>query len=171
MPLIFRLKLEEEHRLRQAREQAVLREEEERRRVARNSAPTANVAAPAPASADTAGERVAPPPTAFHWKKSSRTSRGLSDRLSHNHIGISAQKSSPQTFSLTKKRVFIIDFIKIDSRDLVNLVSLFLVIFSHQDNGGIKLSFTNDESKMKQNEKKKQLTKFQLGFPSSIKNK
>lgn len=61
-----RLKLEEEHRLRQAREQAVLREEEERRRVARNSAPTAPVAAPAPASADTAGERVAPPPTAFH---------------------------------------------------------------------------------------------------------
>lgn len=62
----FRLKLEEEHRLRQAREQAALREEEERRRVARNSAPAAPVPAPAPASADTAGERVAPPPTAFH---------------------------------------------------------------------------------------------------------
>lgn len=62
----FRLKLEEEHRLRQAREQAALREEEERRRAARNSAPAAPVPAPAPASADTAGERVAPPPTAFH---------------------------------------------------------------------------------------------------------
>lgn len=61
-----RLKLEEEHRLRQAREQAALREEEERRRAARNSAPAAPVPAPAPASADTAGERVAPPPTAFH---------------------------------------------------------------------------------------------------------
>jgi len=62
----FRLKLEEEHRLRQAREQAALREEEERRRAVRNSAPAAPVPAPAPASADTAGERVAPPPTAFH---------------------------------------------------------------------------------------------------------
>lgn len=61
-----RLKLEEEHRLRQAREQAALREEEERRRAARNTAPVASVPAPAPASADTAGERVAPPPTAFH---------------------------------------------------------------------------------------------------------
>lgn len=61
-----RMKLEEEHRLRQAREQAAMREEEERRRAARNSAPAAPVPAPAPASTDTAGERVAPPPTAFH---------------------------------------------------------------------------------------------------------
>ncbi|XP_076238992.1 MAP7 domain-containing protein plexus isoform X2 [Calliopsis andreniformis] len=52
-----RLKLEEEHRLRQAREQAALREEEERRRVARNSAPAAPVPAPAPASADTAARK------------------------------------------------------------------------------------------------------------------
>ncbi|XP_033226484.1 uncharacterized protein LOC117178991 isoform X2 [Belonocnema kinseyi] len=52
-----RLKLEEEHRLRQAREQAVMREEEERRRLARNSAPTAPIAAPAPASADTAARK------------------------------------------------------------------------------------------------------------------
>ncbi|KAL0125325.1 hypothetical protein PUN28_004453 [Cardiocondyla obscurior] len=52
-----RLKLEEEHRLRQAREQAALREEEERRRAARSSAPTAPVPAPAPASADTAARK------------------------------------------------------------------------------------------------------------------
>ncbi|KYQ47338.1 hypothetical protein ALC60_13673 [Trachymyrmex zeteki] len=52
-----RLKLEEEHRLRQAREQAALREEEERRRAARNSAPAAPVPAPAPASADTAARK------------------------------------------------------------------------------------------------------------------
>lgn len=52
-----RLKLEEEHRLRQAREQAALRDEEERRRVARSSAPAAPVPVPAPASADTAGSR------------------------------------------------------------------------------------------------------------------
>ncbi|XP_034935974.1 uncharacterized protein px isoform X2 [Chelonus insularis] len=52
-----RLKLEEEHRLRQAREQAALREEEERRRAARNSASTAPVPAPAPASADTAARK------------------------------------------------------------------------------------------------------------------
>lgn len=63
---LFRMKLEEEHRLRQAREQAALRDEEERRRAARNSASTAPVPSPAPTSADTAGERVAPPPTAFH---------------------------------------------------------------------------------------------------------
>lgn len=56
--------MEEEHRLRQVREQAALRDEEERRRAARNSA--SSVPAPASASADTAGERVAPPPTAFH---------------------------------------------------------------------------------------------------------
>uniref|UniRef100_A0A0C9RF67 Gse1_0 protein n=1 Tax=Fopius arisanus TaxID=64838 RepID=A0A0C9RF67_9HYME len=59
-----RLKMEEEHRLRQVREQAALRDEEERRRAARNSASAGPT--PAPASADTAGERVAPPPTAFH---------------------------------------------------------------------------------------------------------
>ncbi|XP_053980635.1 uncharacterized protein LOC128877388 [Hylaeus volcanicus] len=52
-----RLKLEEEHRLRQAREQAALRDEEERRRAARNSAPAAPVPAPAPASADTAARK------------------------------------------------------------------------------------------------------------------
>ncbi|KAG7213321.1 hypothetical protein KM043_002619 [Ampulex compressa] len=52
-----RLKLEEEHRLRQAREQAAIREEEERRRAARNSAPAAPVPAPAPASADTAARK------------------------------------------------------------------------------------------------------------------
>ncbi|XP_076389811.1 MAP7 domain-containing protein plexus isoform X1 [Megachile rotundata] len=52
-----RLKLEEEHRMRQAREQAALREEEERRRAARNSAPAAPVPAPAPASADTAARK------------------------------------------------------------------------------------------------------------------
>ncbi|XP_076296792.1 MAP7 domain-containing protein plexus [Lasioglossum baleicum] len=52
-----RLKLEEEHRLRQAREQAALRDEEERRRAARTSAPAAPVPAPAPASADTAARK------------------------------------------------------------------------------------------------------------------
>ncbi|KYN10191.1 Genetic suppressor element 1 [Trachymyrmex cornetzi] len=52
-----RLKLEEEHRLRQAREQAALREEEERRRAVRNSAPAAPVPAPAPAPADTAARK------------------------------------------------------------------------------------------------------------------
>lgn len=52
-----RLKLEEEHRLRQAREQVALREEEERRRAARSSAPAAPVPAPAPASADTAARK------------------------------------------------------------------------------------------------------------------
>lgn len=57
-----RLKLEEEHRLRQAREQAALREEEERRRAVRNSAPAAPVPAPAPASADTAARK---PPIAI----------------------------------------------------------------------------------------------------------
>ncbi|KAF7392045.1 hypothetical protein HZH68_011588 [Vespula germanica] len=51
-----RLKLEEEHRLRQAREQqAALREEEERRRAARSTASSAPVPAPTPASTDTAG--------------------------------------------------------------------------------------------------------------------
>ncbi|XP_015109018.1 uncharacterized protein LOC107035898 isoform X1 [Diachasma alloeum] len=59
-----RLKMEEEHRLRQVREQAALRDEEERRRAVRNSASAGPT--PASASADTAGERVAPPPTAFH---------------------------------------------------------------------------------------------------------
>ncbi|CAD6208400.1 GSCOCG00003408001-RA-CDS [Cotesia congregata] len=52
-----RLKLEEEHRLRQAREQAALRDEEERRRAARNSASTAPVPSPAATSADTAARK------------------------------------------------------------------------------------------------------------------
>ncbi|XP_014612893.1 PREDICTED: uncharacterized protein LOC106791622 [Polistes canadensis] len=53
-----RLKLEEEHRLRQAREQqAAIREEEERRRAARNTASTAPVPAPTPASTDTAARK------------------------------------------------------------------------------------------------------------------
>ncbi|XP_008545520.1 uncharacterized protein LOC103569795 [Microplitis demolitor] len=52
-----RMKLEEEHRLRQAREQAALRDEEERRRAARNSASTAPVPSPAPTSADTAARK------------------------------------------------------------------------------------------------------------------
>ncbi|KAI4488968.1 hypothetical protein M0804_004466 [Polistes exclamans] len=52
------LKLEEEHRLRQAREQqAAIREEEERRRAARNTASTAPVPAPTPASTDTAARK------------------------------------------------------------------------------------------------------------------
>uniref|UniRef100_A0A0C9PVX0 GSE1_0 protein n=1 Tax=Fopius arisanus TaxID=64838 RepID=A0A0C9PVX0_9HYME len=69
-----RLKMEEEHRLRQVREQAALRDEEERRRAARNSASAGPT--PAPASADTAARK---PPIAaqLHPERDSHRDRSI----------------------------------------------------------------------------------------------